>query len=133
MSRRVILTLVIVAFLTVAVPGAQANSRWPSRATPLSSTLGWFKAINSHDRKKLLFYVAASAQDQIGWARPSSAWSKFTNLRCKTLKTSGQSSADVRCTFHESASPSEGNPDSFWDIYLRHTHSDWLIYSYGQG
>ena len=133
MARRVILTLLAAAFLTVAVPGALANSRWPSRATPLSSTLGWFKAINSHDRTKVLFYVAASAQDQMGWATPSAAWSKFNNLRCKTLTTSGQSSADVRCTFHESASPTEGNPDRFWDIYVRHTHSGWLIDSYGQG
>jgi hypothetical protein len=39
----------------------------------------------------------------------------------------------VRCFFHESASPTEGNPDSFWDIYLRRTHSGWLVYSYGQG
>jgi hypothetical protein len=133
MARRVILTLMIAAFLTVAVPGALANSRWPSRATALNSTLGWFKAINSHDREKLLFYVAASAQDQMGWATPSAAWSKFTDLRCKTRKTSGQSSADVRCFFHESASPTEGNPDSFWDIYLRRTHSGWLVYSHGQG
>jgi hypothetical protein len=122
MARRLALTLMLAAFLTVDVPDALANSRSPSRATPLSSTLGWFKAIKSHDRKKLLSYVAASAQDQMGSARPSAAWSKFTNLRCKTLKTSGQRSARVRCTFHESASPTEGNPDSFWDIYLRHTH-----------
>ena len=70
----------------------------------------------------------------MGWAQqPSAAWSKFTNLHCKTRKTSGRSLADLRCTFRESASPTEGNPDSFWDVYLRHTKSGWLIYSYGQG
>ncbi len=70
---------------------------------------------------------------QNGLGTPSAAWSKFTDLRCKTRKSSGRSSADVRCTFHESVSPTEGNPDSFRDIYLRHTSSGWLIYNYGQG
>ena len=133
MTKRLILTLMIAAFLTITAPGALADARWPSRATPMNSTLGWFRAINSHNRKRLLFYVATSAQDQMGWARPSVAWSKFTDLHCKSLKTSVRSSAEVLCTFHESASPTEGNPDSFWDIYLRRTSSGWLIYSYGQG
>lgn len=133
MSRRLISTLVAVVVLSTAVPAALANSRWPSRATPLSSTLGWFKAINAHDRSKLLFYVAASAKDQMGWARPSVAWSKFTHLHCKTRKVSGRTSADVRCTFHESASPTEGNPDNFWDVYLVHSRAGWLINNYGQG
>ncbi len=133
MPRRLISTLITVAVLSIAVPGALAKSRWPSRATPLSSTLGWFKAINAHDRSKLLFYVAASAQDQMGWAQPSAAWSKFTDLHCKTHKTSGRSSADVRCTFHESTSPTEGNPDNFWDVYLVHSRAGWLINNYGQG
>lgn len=133
MSRRLVFMLITVAVLSIAVPGALAKARWPSRATPLSSTLGWFKAINAHDRGKLLSYVAASAQDQMGWAQPSAAWGKFTDLRCKIRKASGRSSADVRCTFHESASPTEGNPDSFWDVYLVHSRAGWLINSYGQG
>jgi hypothetical protein len=133
MTRRLIPSLMITALLTIAVPGALAKSRWPSRATSLSSTQGWFKAINAHNRKQLLSYVAPSARDQMAWAQPSSAWAKFTDLHCKTRKSAGRSSADVRCTFHQSASPTEGNPDSLWDIYLRHTSSGWLIYNYGQG
>ncbi len=133
MTRRLFCSLIVAAFLTIAVPGAVAKTSWPSRSTPLSSTQGWFKAINAHDRRQLLFYVASSAQDQMGRARPSVAWSKFTDLHCKAPKTPSRTRADVRCTFHESASPSEGNPDSFWDIYLHHTSSGWLIYSYGQG
>jgi hypothetical protein len=133
MTRRLSFSLIVVACLTVAVPGAVAKASWPSRSTPLSSTLGWFKAINAHDRRQLLFYVASSAQDQMGWAAPSVAWSKFTDLHCKTLKTSSGSRAEVLCTFHESASPSEGNPDTFWDVYLHHAGGGWLIYSYGQG
>jgi hypothetical protein len=27
----------------------------------------------------------------------------------------------------------EGNPDNFWDVYLRHTKIGWLIDGYGQG
>lgn len=125
--------LITVAVLNGTVPATMAKSRWPSRATPLSSTLGWFRAINAHDRSRLLFYVAASARDQMGWAQPSAAWGKFTDLRCKTRKTSGRSSADVRCTFHESASPTEGNPDTFWDVYLAHSRGGWLINNYGPG
>jgi hypothetical protein len=133
MTRRLFFSLIVVVALTVAAPGAVAKTSWPSRSTPLSSTLGWFKAINAHDRQRLLFYVASSARDQMGWAAPSVAWSKFMDLNCKTLKTSSRSRAEVLCTFHESASPSEGNADSFWDVYLHDTGAGWLIYSYGQG
>jgi lipocalin len=40
--------------------------------------------------------------------------------------------AVVKCTFHESQSPSEGNPDTFWSIELRHYRGRWLIDNYGQ-
>ena len=133
MTRRLFVSLIVIAFVTFAVTGAVASASPPSRSTPLSSTLGWFKAINAHDRPRLLFYVASSARDQMGWARPSVDWPKFTDLHCKALKNSSRTRAEVLCTFHESASPSEGNPDSFWDVYLHHAGSGWLIYSYGQG
>lgn len=132
MARRLTVALIASYFLTIAVASASAAARWPARATPLSSTLGWFQAINAHDRARLLFYVAPGAADQMGWARSSVAWSKFTDLHCR-VRDAGRRSADVRCTFHESASPTEGNPDALWDVYLRHTHAGWLIYSYGQG
>jgi hypothetical protein len=124
--------LIALALSAIVAPTAFAGTRWPTRATPLSSTEGWFQAINAHNRKQLLFYVAPSAKDQMGWARPSQSWSKFTHLDCKTLRTSRRT-ALVRCTFVESSSPTEGNPDSFWDIYLRHSHAGWLIDNYGQG
>jgi hypothetical protein len=133
MTKRLVPALMIIALLTIAAPGALAKPRWPSRATPLDSTLGWFEAINSHDRRQALSYVAPSARGLMGWARPSATWPKFTDLHCRTRKRSGRSSADLRCTFHESASPVVGNLDRFWDIYLRHTGGGWLIYSYGQG
>ena len=100
----------------------------------MSSTLGWFKAINAHDRQRLLWYVAPSARDQMGWATPSRQWSKFTDLHCRRVNNpNGGNQVRITCTFHESASPTEGNPDSFWDVYLEHTKSGWLIVSYGQG
>jgi hypothetical protein len=114
-------------------PDSQARTFWPSRGTPLNSTLGWFEAINAHDRRRLLFYVAPSARDMMGWARPSVSWSRFTQLRCRRLTTSTRSRAEVYCTFHESASPTEGNPDSFWNVELRRTDAGWLIDNYGQG
>jgi hypothetical protein len=41
--------------------------------------------------------------------------------------------ADVFCSFLESASPVEGNPDTFWDVELQRTSRGWLIDNYGQG
>jgi hypothetical protein len=63
----------------------------------------------------------------------TSTWSTFTDLHCKTLKQSART-ATVYCSFKESASPSEGNPDSFWTVSLERTPSGhWLINNYGQG
>jgi hypothetical protein len=127
------LSLVVVTFLVVVVGEADASASWPSRSVPLSSTLGWFKSINAHDRKHLLYYVAPSARTQMGWALPSHAWPKFTTLDCRTIKVR-VANAHLRCTFHESGSPAVvGNPDTVWDVYLRRTRGVWLIESYGQG
>ena len=116
-------------------PHSRRPTRWPTRTTPLSSTLGWFRAINSHNRRRLLFYVAPDARDQMGWARPSTAWSRFTDLRCRrvTLPVSTRTRVYINCSFNESASADEGNPDSFWNVQLERTDSGWLIDSYGQG
>jgi hypothetical protein len=94
--------------------------------------LGWFKAINAHDRQRLLFYVAPSARNQMGWAEATASWSKFTDLNCRSLKTS-TSNADFQCTFRESSSPTEGNPSSGWGVQLHRFKRSWLIVSYGQG
>jgi hypothetical protein len=131
--RRVLSALIVAIGLTIGLGAAAAETSWPGRGTPLSSTLGWFKAINAHDRRQLLFYVAPSARPQMGWARPSVAWPKFTDLQCRALKALHGTRAGVRCTFHESGASSEGNPDTFWDVYLGYTRGTWLIDSYGQG
>ena len=135
MLRRALASLATLATaLTVAACGGGAlppPPSWPSRATPMQSTLGWFDAINAHDRRRLLSYVDPSAYSMMGWARPSDGWGTFTHLKCKPLGRTPQ--AELECTFNESASSVEGNPDSFWDVYLQHTGRGWLIDNYGQG
>ena len=134
MIRRAGITAgVLTAVFALSATSALAGSHWPSRRTALSSTRGWFDAINHHNRHRLLSYVARSAIDQMGWAEPRTKWSKFTHLRCRLLPASDRRRAIVYCSFHESKSPSEGNPDSFWDVFLRRTATGWLITSYGQG
>lgn len=134
MIRRAWLTVgVLTAAIALSATSAVAWSPWPSRTTALSSTRGWFDAINHHNRHRLLSYVAPSATDQMGWAEPRAKWSKFTHLRCRLLSASNRRHAIVYCSFHESKSPTEGNPDSFWDVSLRHTAASWLITAYGQG
>ena len=133
MRRVAPVLLMFVLFLAAALGEAMAKTSWPARSSPLSSTLGWFKAINAHDRKHLLFYVAPSAQPQMGWAQPSRTWPKFKSLACRSIRAHA-TSAHLRCTFDESGPPSVvGNPDSEWDVYLRRTGGGWLIYGYGQG
>lgn len=128
-----LLSLIVVVSVAVAVGQADATTGWPSRSGPVSSTLGWFKAINAHDRKHLLYYVAPSARAQMGWAQPSHAWPKFTHLRCRRRKVRS-TNADIRCTFHESGPPAVvGNPDTLWDVYLHAKRGVWLISGYGQG
>ncbi len=43
------------------------------------------------------------------------------------------SDAAFLCRFHESASSTEGNPDSFWVVQLHRFKGVWLIAGYGQG
>ena len=42
-TRLFVSAVLIVAALATVAPGSQAKMRWPSRSTPLSSTLGWFQ------------------------------------------------------------------------------------------
>jgi hypothetical protein len=73
----------------------------------------------------------------MGWAQPSRARPRFTDVHCTLVRAPSSAlpepnDVDDRCTFHESG-PHRGNPDSFWDVHLRHIGSRWLIDSYGQG
>jgi hypothetical protein len=62
----------------------------------------------------------------------TSTWSTFTKVHCKTLQRLGRN-ANVYCSFNESPSSSEGNPDSFWTISMHQNGDRWLINNYGQG
>ena len=125
--------IVLVGTVAMAASAAQAKTAWPPRSTPLHSTQGWFRAIDAHNRQRLLFYVARSAIGMMGWASPSRAWPGFTALDCKSIKV-GATDAHIRCTFHESGSIAVvGTRDTFWDVYLGHTHAGWLIDDYGTG
>lgn len=130
------MVLILVPAITACgsqAPAPRAGAVWPSRRTPRSSTLGWFDAINAHDRSRLLSYVAPDARGQMAWARPAVPWSKFTDLHChpQHLPLSTRTRTFINCTFDESESPVEGTPDSFWNVELRAAHSGWLIEAYG--
>lgn len=122
-----------VTILGLCASGALAQASWPSRSTPRSSTLGWFQAINAHNRQRLLYYVAVGERAEMAWAQSSKTWPKFSHLSCEKPKASGSRRATVRCTFHESASSTTGNPDTFWNVTLHDKSGAWLIDGYGQG
>ncbi len=70
----------------------------------------------------------------IAWMNGSaSEQPTFSSVNCLTIsRSSGK--AVVNCTFKESASPTAGNPDSFWNLSMVKSPDDrWLIDNYGQG
>jgi hypothetical protein len=103
-------------------------------STPLALAQSWFKSINSKDVSAAQGDFVPSARSMMDWGGgDAGTWSTFTKLRCKTLQQSGRN-ATVYCSFNESPSPSEGNPDSFWTISMQRSDSGhWLINNYGQG
>jgi hypothetical protein len=107
-------------------------TRVPASGSPLRVTVGWFSSINAQDARLARSYFTPEARPQMEWTGPASEWSSFTKLHCNTVSRT-PSSAEVHCTFDESSSPSEGNPSTFWDVYLTDTHRGWLIDNYGQG
>jgi hypothetical protein len=64
---------------------------------------------------------------------PASEQSKFSNIKCRQTAISAKTASDL-CTFAETASQTEGNPDTFWSVSFHLSSSDqWLITNYGQG
>jgi hypothetical protein len=132
-SRRPAIGGLILA-LAVTACGSHTPASGRS-ATPLSATLGWFAAINAHDRPKVDSYFTGA---DLAWPAADKRWSKFTDLQCKRVRVPSAAlphaaDVDIRCTFHESASPTEGNPDTMWDVYMQKDGRRWLVDSYGQG
>lgn len=135
LSRRVAVSLMVVVFLVPGLGKASASTSWPLRSNPVTgnSALGWFQAINAHDRGRLLYYVAPSAREQMAWAQPSRAWPKFKALDCSRIRVSA-ARAHLRCNFKELGPLAvAGNRDSFWDLYLSRLKRAWMITGYGQG
>ena len=118
----------------VTAPRTAAPVPQSSFATPLEATLSWFAAVNAKDRAAAAAHFVPADASMMDWGNgDTSTWSTFTRLRCKPL-SSGTASATVYCSFDESQSPSEGNPDTFWTVWLAHqTDGRWLIDNYGQG
>ena len=113
---------------------APAASQVASFATPLQATLSWFAAVNAKDRAAAVAHFLPARADQMNWGGGDTAtWSTFTGVRCQTTSQAAASAA-VYCSFAESASPSEGNPDSSWTVWLdRQPDGRWLIEDYGNG
>jgi hypothetical protein len=100
---------------------------------PAHVALAWFKAIDTHNVRAAYKLYEPSERSQIAWiSKPAIDLPTFSNIHC--LQTSLKATtASVRCTFVESRSPSEGNPDTSWAISFRRSPNDgWLIANYGQ-
>jgi hypothetical protein len=99
----------------------------------VETAVAWFHAINTDDVNAARALFMPSQRQQIAWLdQPRSDLSTFSNLHCRSTSTSAEH-ASVLCTFKESASPTEGNPDAFWSVYMqRASTGGWLINNYGQ-
>ena len=115
-------------------PGTVASVSTSSFGTPLQATLSWFAAVNAKDKVAAVAHFVPADADMMDWGSgDTSTWSTFTRLRCQPLSQDA-ASATVYCSFDESQSPSEGNPDTFWTVSLaRQPGGRWLIDNYGQG
>lgn len=124
------------ALLAACGSGGMAAKTNPSTnfSSPLAATQSWFESINTKDLGAARQHFVPSERFMMDWRGGDTAtWSTFTKLQCKTLSKTGQA-ASVYCSFNESPSSSEGNPDTFWTISLTQTTSGrWLINNYGQG
>jgi hypothetical protein len=110
--------------------GASPLRQNATEGTPLHAALGWFAAINEKNDGKAASYLAPAARGMMDWG-PASAWPVFAHVHCTTTSAT-RADAELNCTFNESSSPSEGNPDTWWSVHLRRDNQAWLIDSYGQ-
>ena len=134
-TRRGIQTIALIELLAAGVLlTACGDSPTPSAdETPLAAAQSWFGSINAKDLQAAQDHFVPSARDQMDWGGGDTAtWSTFTNVHCRSVWQTA-TAATVHCTFLESASPSEGNPDTYWTIDLVRSRSgQWLIDNYGQ-
>jgi hypothetical protein len=99
-------------------------------STPKLAALSWFAAIDSKDRRATISHFVHAAN--FGWPQDNPAnWATFTHVNCRQMLRR-KFNAVVKCTFHESAAPDVGNPDTFWSVDLSRRRGRWLITDYGQ-
>jgi hypothetical protein len=125
--------VVVIASVGLSACSSGSASTETKALTPVETAMAWFHAINTDNVAAARALFVPSQRQQIAWMdQPRSDLSTFSDLRCATESTSANKAA-VRCTFKESASPSEGNPDSFWSVYMQRAPAgSWLINGYGQ-
>ena len=111
-----------------------STSDTPASVSTVQTALAWFHAINSDDAAAARAHFAPQDVQMMDWMRGgASQISTFSNIHCQDGVES-RSSATVHCAFNESASPTMGNPDTFWNISMvRGPAGTWLIDNYGQG
>lgn len=135
-SRRGVMAIVASGLILSACGSGSATNAASSSdsAAPKQVAIAWFNAINSNNVRVADRLFEPRAVVQISWMKePASDQSKFTDIHCKQTVLTAKRAA-VLCTFAESASPTEGNPDTFWSIeFSRSSKSGWLIDNYGQG
>jgi hypothetical protein len=114
-----------------AATGASSSA---TTLTPQATALAWFHAINTNNVAAARRLFTPTGINMITWMNgPPSDQSTFSSVSCQTVSKT-DSNSTVHCTFKESASPSEGNPDSFWNLSMvKSSDNRWLIDNYGQG
>lgn len=127
--------LIAVALLTggCASGATPAGTSVSAFDTPTTATLSWFAAVNHKDLQAALAHFEADSAHMADWSGGPSSWPTFSSVQCQP-ESETKSDARVSCTFQESDAPAVGNPDSWWDVYLRQQEDGrWLIDNYGQG
>jgi hypothetical protein len=124
---------IVVALVCLSGCSSASVAHPDTALTPVQTAMAWFHAINTDNVAAADALFVPSQVQQIAWMdQPRADLSTFSDVRCSSTSTSANA-ASVRCTFNESASPTEGNPDSFWSIYMQKaTSGRWLINAYGQ-
>lgn len=132
-SRRGAIAILASGVILSACGSGGANT---ARATesPTQVAMSWFNAINTNDVLAAQKPFQSSRVGQIAWMKePAADQSRFTDIHCHNTELTA-TTAEVLCTFSESASITEGNPDTFWSIsFQRSSTNGWLIDNYGQG
>jgi len=130
----VLVMLVMLGSIVLAACSAGAANPQVSE-TSVQAAQNWFGAINAKDLHQVdAAMTGSTANPQAsGWSSwPPSEWSTFGDVHCHRvhLRVSG---TYVHCSFAESASPSEGNPDTFWTLTMIESPGGrWLVQGYGQ-